>query len=388
MVCDIRLSFADFSLDIAIDTALSGTTALFGPSGGGKSTLLRILAGLETRATGRIAFDGTVWADSRTGAFSPARKRPVGIVFQDGRLFAHLSVAGNLDYADRRNRHRGGPITRQTVIERLSLGPLLDRRPETLSGGERQRVALGRTLLARPALLLLDEPLSALDRGRKAEILPYLRDLPGNFGVPTLYVSHAVEEIAQLARTVIVLADGRIRGIGPVTEMLERIDLQPITGRFEAGALLEARVVAHDAHWRLTRLDLAGQPLVMPMLPALGIGETVRLRVRARDVALALGRPANISTRNSLAGTVDAIAAEPETAFAEVTVALDGDGAPAQRLPAQRLRARITREAVDDLGLAIGTPVHALVKSASFDRRGLIGGEVSTPPAAKSSPEA
>ncbi len=368
--CTACLSFDDFTLDARLDAPLRGTTALFGPSGGGKSTLLRIIAGLETRATGRVAFGGQIWADSAAGIFVPAHRRPVGVVFQEGRLFAHLTVAGNLRYADRRSRHRGGAVDLETVVARLDLAPLLARRPGTLSGGERQRVALGRTLLTRPALLLLDEPLSALDRGRKADILPYLRDLPDAFGIPTLHVSHAIEEIAQVARSMIVLADGRVRGIGPTAEMLERIDLQPVTGRFEAGALLEARVVAQDARWRLTRLDLEGQALVMPMLSALVAGERVRLRVRARDVTLATVRPEGISTRNILAGTVDAIAAEPETAFAEVTVALEG----------QRLRARVTREAVADLGLSVGEPVHALVKSASFDRRGFLGGDgVSTP---------
>ena len=361
--CTARLRFGDFDLDAEIDTTLSGTTALFGPSGGGKSTLLRVIAGLENRADGHVVFDGTPWADSSKRLFTPPHRRPVGTVFQDGRLFAHLTVAGNLRYAERRSRHGPGSIDLDTVIDRLSLEPLLARRPDTLSGGERQRVALGRTLLTGPRLLLLDEPLSALDRERKADILPYLRGLPEAFGIPTIYVSHAIEEIAQLAETVIVLAEGRVRGIGPVAEMLERIDLQPVTGRFEAGALLEARVTEQDTTWRLTRLDLEGQPLVMPMLPGLEIGVTVRLRVRARDVALAIHRPEGISTRNILAGTIDGITVESDTAFAEVTVALRS----------QRLRARVTREAVHTLGLVTGAPVHALVKSASFDRRGLAG---------------
>ena len=360
--CVARLRFDGFDLDAEIDTSLSGTTALFGPSGGGKSTLLRIIAGLENRADGHVRFGGNVWADSTKRLFIPPHQRPVGTVFQDGRLFAHLTVAGNLRYADRRSRHWAGSIDLCTVIDRLSLEPLLDRRPDTLSGGERQRVALGRTLMTRPRLLLLDEPLSALDRERKADILPYLRGLPETFGIPTIYVSHAVEEIAQLAETVIVLAEGRVRGIGPVTEMLERIDLQPVTGRFEAGALLEAQVTAQDETWRLTRLDLEGQPLVMPMLPSLAVGETVRLRVRARGVTLAVTPPEGISTRNILVGIIDSIAAESDTAFAEVTVSLR----------TQRLRARVTREAVADLGLGVGAPVYTLVKSASFDRRGLV----------------
>ena len=359
-VCDARLAFGGFTLDTSIDMPLSGTTALFGPSGGGKSTLLRIVAGLENRAEGRVVVGGKVWADSRRGIHIAPHERPVGFVFQDGRLFGHLDVSGNLRYAERRSRN--GTITRDAVIDALALEPLLQRRPDTLSGGERQRVALGRTLLTRPHLLLLDEPLSALDMSRKTDILPYLRDVPNAFGIPALYVSHAIEEVVQLADTMIVLADGRVRAVGPTTEILERIDLQTITGRFEAGALLQAVVTGQDELYRLTRLDLEGQALAMPMLAALKSGQTVRLRVRARDVTLALARPEGISTRNILAGTVDAIAAEADTAFAEVTVAI-GD---------QRLRARVTREAVDMLYLAPGTTVHALIKSASFDRRGMI----------------
>jgi molybdate transport system ATP-binding protein len=357
-----RLSFGGFSLDADIDTVLAGTTALFGPSGGGKSTLLRIIAGLESRAEGQVVFDGNTWADSARGIFLPAHRRPVGFVFQDGRLFPHLDVMGNLRYADKRSRGGAGSITRPAVIDALDLAPLLTRRPDSLSGGERQRVALGRTLLTRPRLLLLDEPLSALDIGRKAAILPYLRDVPRTFGIPALYVSHAIEEVAQIAETLIVMAEGRIRAIGPTAELLERVDLQSITGRFEAGALLSARVTAQDDAYRLTRLDLEGRALTMPMLPTLAPGETVRLRVRARDVSLALARPDGLSIRNILPGTVDSIAPEPDTAFAEVSVAIG----------TQRLRARITREAVDALCLVPGAAVFVLVKSASFDRRGLV----------------
>ncbi len=360
LVCDARLAFGGFALDASIDTPLIGTTALFGPSGGGKSTLLRIIAGLEARAKGRVSFGGKVWADSSRDIWISPHQRPVGFVFQDGRLFAHLDVIGNLRYADR--RAEDGSITCDAVIDALALEPLLQRRPDTLSGGERQRVALGRTLLTRPRLLLLDEPLSALDMARKADILPYLRDVPNAFGIPSLYVSHAIEEVVQLADTMIVLVDGKVQAIGPTADILERIDLQAITGRFEAGAMLQATVTGQDDAYKLTRLELEGQALTMPMLTALRPGDAVRLRVRARDVTLALTRPTAISSRNLLAGTVDAIAAEAETAFAEVTVAV-GE---------QRLRARVTREAVDTLGLTPGIAIHALIKSASFDRRGLI----------------
>lgn len=361
LTCRSALKFGNFTLDVDLDTPLSGITALFGPSGSGKSSLLRILAGLERRAEGRIIYDGTVWADSEKDILVPPHRRGIGFVFQDARLFPHLDVAGNLRYAERRSRSRGHPVTLDTVVGALDLAPLLRRGTETLSGGERQRVALGRTLLTRPALLLLDEPLSALDIGRKADILPYLRDVPARFDIPALYVSHAIEEVAQLADRVIILADGSVRAMGETVDILERVDLQPVTGRFEAGALLTARVTGQDDAYRLTRLDLEGQPLTMPMLSALETGDVVRLRVRARDVTLATKIPEAISTRNILHGTIDSLSPEPETAFTEAVIAIGP----------QRLRARITREAADSLGLAAGSRIYALVKSASFDRRGL-----------------
>lgn len=355
--------FPTRSIRVELDEHLDGITALFGPSGGGKSTLLRMVAGLETRCTGQIGFDGQPWLDTRGPGRSlrlPAHKRPVGMVFQDGRLFAHLDVTGNLRYAARR-AGRDARIGFDEVVAALDLAPLLGRDPIGLSGGERQRVALGRTLLTSPRLLLLDEPLSALDIGRKAEILPYLRDVPARFGIPALYVSHAIEEVAQLASRVIVLAEGEVRATGPVEEVLSRIDLQGITGRFEAGALLMARVVGDDPEYQLTKLDLEGQPLLMPRISQLENGETIRLRLRARDVTLATSRPEGISTRNILSGTITRIAPEQDTAFAEVFVSIG----------AQQLRARVTRDAVNALGLRETQNVYALVKSASFDRRGI-----------------
>ncbi|GAB5467993.1 MAG: molybdenum ABC transporter ATP-binding protein [Rhodospirillales bacterium] len=356
-----RAVFDAFDLDVALDLNLEGITALFGPSGGGKSTLLRIVAGLERRARGRVAFDGALWADSEARLQLPAHRRPVGFLFQDARLFGHLDVAGNLRFADKRSRAQHPAITPEGVIEALDLAPLLQRRVGGLSGGERQRVALGRTLLARPRLLLLDEPLSALDVGRKAEILPYLEAAPRRFGIPALYVSHAVEEVAQIADRVIVLSHGRVQAIGPVTEVLERLDLQAVTGRFEAGSLLEVDVVAHDPDLQLTSLRLSGQDLVMPMLKSLLTGDRIRLRVRARDVALATVEPRGLSIRNVLAGRVETIQSEPDTAFAEVLVAIGS----------ARLRARITRASVIDLDLRVGAPVYALIKSVTFDRRAM-----------------
>ena len=357
---DVRLDFGTFDLTLSDRFVLEGITALFGPSGCGKSTLLRIIAGLERNAQGRIAFRGETWLDDERRIFAPPHTRGVGYVFQDTRLFPHLSVEGNLRYAARRSAAVKSRIDVANVVEALDLASLLPRRPASLSGGEKQRVAIGRTLLSRPQLLLMDEPLAALDIQRKAEILPYIEQLPETFGVPVIYVTHTMEEVARLAQQIIVLAAGRKVAYGPVTEVLERLDLHAATGRFEAGVVLTARVVGHDDRFRLTRLDLHGQSIDMPMTD-LGIGSEIRLRVRARDVSIATERPRNISVRNILRGSIVRIEEEPETAFAEMLVDIGG----------ARLRARVTRAAVDDLSLAVGMPVFALVKSIAFDRRAL-----------------
>jgi molybdate transport system ATP-binding protein len=227
-----RISFRDFELDVSHRFALDGITALFGPSGCGKSTLLRIIAGLEEKAGGRIAFGGEVWLDTASRIFVPPHLRGVGYVFQDARLFPHLSVEGNLRYAARRSAGIDHRIAFDDVVAALDLGPLLSRRTGALSGGERQRVAMGRTLLARPRLLLMDEPLAALDIQRKAEILPYIERLPERFGVAVIYVTHAIDEVVRLARRMVVLGAGRKIADGSVAEVLERLDIQPATGRF------------------------------------------------------------------------------------------------------------------------------------------------------------
>lgn len=370
LAVDASIAYPDFELDISHRFGMDGITALFGPSGSGKTTLLRIIAGLEKRAEGRIAFGEETWLDARARIFMPPHRRGVGYVFQDARLFPHLTVAGNLRYAERRSVRIDNRVSMDEVIAALDLRPLLSRRTGSLSGGERQRAAIGRTLLTRPRLLLMDEPLAALDAQRKADILPYIERLPGTFGVPVIYVTHAIDEVARLAQRIVVLAAGEKVADGPVTDVLERLDLQPATGRFEAGVVLTARVVGHDTRFRLTRLDHHAQPIDMPMVD-LPIGSEIRLRVRARDVSLATVRPTNISVRNILSGTIRQIEEEPDTAFAETLVDVGG----------ANLRARVTRAAVAELRLAPGTPVFALVKSIAFDRRSLAGVAATTRPA-------
>ena len=372
LTIDVRLSRQEFSLEIAAELALDGITAVFGPSGAGKTTLLRIVAGLETRAEGRVAVGDELWQDTDGGVMVPAHARHLGFVFQDGRLFPHLTVEGNLRFAAERARrryrgraggasgagaggqHAAGPDL-SAVVGALDLKGLLERSTDTLSGGEQQRVAMGRALLADPRIMLLDEPLSALDLRRKAEIIPYIERLAGDFGVPVLYVTHNVDEVARLASSVVLLADGRLAARGGVAEVLERVELWPLTGRLEAGSVLEA--IAGETHDGITSLEVEGETL---RIPAIGVapGTPVRLRVAAREVAVACERPERLSIRNVLPARVLRIEFT-EVPFAELLLDVHG----------QHLRSRVTREAVEDLGLHEGQPVFALIKSVAFEGR-------------------
>jgi molybdate transport system ATP-binding protein len=361
----LRVARGAFTLTLDETLDIAGITAVMGASGSGKTTLLRALCGLEASAQARVVLDGAVLHDTAAGIRLPAHRRGLGHVFQDARLFAHLTVAGNLRYAARRApRGRPGPHW-DAVVEALDLAPLLSRRTHGLSGGERQRVAIARALLAAPRLLLMDEPLAALDLRRKAELLPYIARLPRTFGIPVLYVSHAVEEVAQLAHEVLILTAGRVVARGEVHAVLERPEAEAVSGHFEAGVLLDATVIAHVPQYALTELDLAGQRLRLPHVEA-PPGTGVRLRVRSRDVSLALAPVADISVRNQLHARVLAVREEPASAYADVVLALATANGPGD---AAHLRARITREAVHTLGLAPGRQVVALVKSVTFDRR-------------------
>jgi molybdate transport system ATP-binding protein len=356
ITCGIR--FDDFTLDLSHKFSLEGITALFGPSGCGKTTLLRVIAGFERGAMARVAYAGETWQDE--DAFVPPHERGVGFVFQDTRLFPHLTVRGNLAYAEKRSRDKGNRIGFDDVISALDLGRLIERRPGSLSGGERQRVAIGRALLTRPRLLLMDEPLAALDFRRKAGIFPYVERLPASFGVPVIYVTHAIEEVTRLADQMVVLADGGKLTHGAVADVLERRDMQQIIGRFEAGVVIEAVVAGHDKKFKLTRFKCGRARITMPHAD-LPVDTPVRLRVRARDVALAIAKPADTSIRNILRGKIVEIFEESDTAFAETLIDIGG----------ARLRSRITRKSVADLKLAPGKKVFALLRTVSFDRRAL-----------------
>lgn len=358
---DVRRRFGNFALDVRFSVEPGGITALFGRSGSGKTSAVNLIAGLARPDEGRIVLDGRVLFDSQQGIDLPPEQRHLGYVFQEGRLFPHLNVAGNLAYGMRRTPEPERRIGFDHVVDLLGLRPFLKRRPADLSGGEKQRVAIGRALLVSPRVLLMDEPLASLDASRKNEILPFIERLRDELRLAVVYVSHFMEEIVRLADTVVLLSDGRVAAVGPLDEVMSRLDLRPLTGRYEAGSVLMVTVESHDEAFGLTHLAFEGGRLCVPRV-RLPVGETLRVRVRARDVSLALERPSNISILNAFPGTVTEIAADIDQADVLVDV-----GSP--------LWARISAKSVHDLGLEVGTPVYALVKAVaigghSLGRRG------------------
>ena len=334
-------------------SAAPGLTALFGRSGSGKTSLVDIVGGLIKPDRGRIAVDGQVLVDTERGVFVAKHRRRIGYVFQDSRLFPHLSVRRNLLYGRwfAREPTGGAAADLASVVELLGIGHLLERRPDSLSGGEKQRVAIGRALLAHPRLLLMDEPLASLDEARRAEILPYIERLRDEAGVPILYVSHSVAEVARLATTVVILTDGKVTAVGPV------LDILPLADGNDGGSVLDAKVARHDDAFQLSVLTSAAGELQVPRLSA-PIGASVRAYIRSRDVMLSLQPPQDISALNVLAGRVAEIA--PTGNGAQADVRLDCNGAT--------LIARLTVKSVERLALTPGRPVHAVIKSVSFER--------------------
>lgn len=361
----LRHGFPGFTLDVDI-RATAGVTALFGRSGAGKTTIVNAVAGLLRPDEGRITLGPVTLLDTARGVFVPPHRRRIGYVFQDARLFPHMTVRQNLLYGRRFAHDAAGPDPAR-IADLLGIAGLLDRRPGTLSGGERQRTALGRAILAAPRLLLMDEPLAALDDPRKAEILPYLERLRDDLGLPILYVSHALAEVTRLADTIILIEAGRVSAAGPAAALLSDPATAPALGLREAGALLPARLAAQEDDG-LSRLDTAAGPLWLPRLAA-PPGSLVKLRILAHDVMIATQRPEGLSALNILPATVSEIREG------------DGPGTLVRlKLGTDHLLARITRRSASALGLAPGHEVFAVLKAVSVAQENV------TPAAAVSRP--
>ncbi|OIR15412.1 sulfate/thiosulfate import ATP-binding protein CysA [mine drainage metagenome] len=347
-----KLQLESFVLDAAFSAPAVGVTALFGPSGSGKTTLLRCIAGLE-RATGTLHVNGDTWQDETI--FEPVHKRPLGYVFQEASLFPHLSVRANLEYGLRRIPLSERKVPLEQVVEWLGLERLTERGdPARLSGGERQRVAIGRALLTSPRILLMDEPLSALDTNSKQEILPYLERLHRDLEIPVLYVSHAMDEVARLADHLVLLDQGRVIASGALGEMLARLDL-PTAHFDDAGAVIDAVVVQHDETYHLTRMDFSGGSLWVGQVQQ-PFGSKVRARVLARDVSIATQQPHGSSITNILHARIAEIRDEgPDKVIVRLAVG-----------ESHVLLSRITRRSRDLLKLSAGMEVFAQVKSVAL----------------------
>lgn len=346
-----HLDWPGFILDVDLQLPITGVTALFGHSGSGKTTLLRCMAGLERAREGRLIINGDVWQDSRH--WLPTYKRPLGYVFQEASLFAHLTVMDNLHYGMKRVKG-AQRVSLEQAIDLLGIGHLLDRKPDLLSGGERQRAAIARALAVSPRLLLMDEPLAALDLKRKREILPYLERLHDELEIPIIYVSHSPDEVVRLADYIVVMEDGHALAHGPLAETLSRIDL-PIRIGDEPCAILEATIGAVDSAWHLARCDFPGGQLWFRD-PGLAVGLRVRIRILARDVSLAMQPPQQSSIQNVLHGEVEAVGEDEHQGLTIVRV----------RIGASRLLARLTKRAAADLKLETDRQVWIMVKSVAM----------------------
>jgi len=351
----LKLNYSGFALDVDLHLPGRGVTALYGPSGSGKTTCLRCIAGLEPAENGFIQINDEVWQDSDKKIFVPPHKRALGYVFQEASLFPHLSVLANLEFGLKRIPKLQRRVDMAHATELLGIGHLLDRHPQHLSGGERQRIGIARALLTSPKLLLMDEPLAALDSQRKNEILPYLQRLHDELEIPVLYVSHSQDEVARLADHLVLLSDGKALANGPIGETLARLDL-PLALGDDAGVVVEGHVSAYDPHYQLLTLQLPGTDLSIRVAHApMSQGQALRCKVQARDVSLSLQSVEQSSILNRLPVTVvSEIGADNA---AHVLIRLNAAGTP--------LLARITRYSRDQLGVHPGQQLWAQIKAVA-----------------------
>ena len=358
MSITIRFNFtrANFTLQADLELPGRGVTALFGPSGSGKTTLLRCIAGLEHAPGGYLVVNGEVWQDEGRHLFKPPYQRQLGYVFQEASLFPHLDVRRNLEFGMKRVPSAERRVALEQAIELLGIGHLLERKPTALSGGEVQRVGIARALATSPRLLLMDEPLAALDLKLKQEILPYLERLHSELDIPVLYVTHSPDEVAQLADHLVLLEQGSVLAAGSLTELMTRLDL-PLAHEDDASAVIDAVVAEHDDHYQLTLLEFDGGRFSVGR-SAQAVGTPVRLRIQARDVSLALERHADSSILNILPAQVLAIEnAGPSQVLVKLCAGSNG------RTP---LLARITRKSAELLSLAVGNFLYVQIKSVAL----------------------
>lgn len=358
---DIHGKLGDFALDMSLNAGL-GVTALFGRSGSGKTSLINMVAGLYTPHAGQIILGNRSLFDAKAGINLTPEKRRIGYVFQDARLFPHLTVEKNLRFGESLIKPSLRRIKFDDVVGILGIEHLLDRRPANLSGGEKSRVGIGRALLTSPELLLMDEPLAALDHARKSDVLPYLARLNKQFEIPCLYVSHSIDEVLQLADHLAIIDQGRIKAFGGVEDIMGRAELRPLTGRYAAGSVIRGRVMAQDNGLGITQLDLGqGQSLSVARVD-LPKDTLVRVRIHAREVTIATKRPENISVRNILEGRI--LEVRPAEGFL-YDVIMDHNG--------MKLWAQISAHAQAELGLTPGMSAYSLVKALTIARADVIG---------------
>jgi molybdate transport system ATP-binding protein len=356
----VKLSRAAFQMDVNVQLPAQGISAIFGVSGSGKTSLLRVVAGLETNQEGRIQVGAHIWQDTQQKICLPTWQRPLGYVFQESSLLPHLDVQQNLNFGLKRALKSSGGTqfnaakSLKVSIELLGIEALLQRMPDQLSGGERQRVAIARAIAMQPQLLLMDEPLASLDAARRQEIFPWLARLRDELKMPMLYVTHSAEELTRLADHLVVLDNGKVKAQGPVSAMLTQVVAPVVVGE-DAGTLITGHIGAVDVKWHLSRVDFAGGCVWMRDA-GLSVGKAVRIRILARDVSLATSEPQNTSIQNQLRGSIQSITPDAHPSQAMVVL----------KCGAEEVLARVTQRAVDELALKVGTPVWAQVKSVAL----------------------
>jgi molybdate transport system ATP-binding protein len=357
-------NFEEFRVELEFQAETGSITSLFGRSGTGKTSVINMIAGLTKPEIGYVKVGSDVLFDSTKGINVPPEQRQLGYIFQDSRLFPHLNVRNNLLYGAKSSAINGQEITFDRVVDVLDIGALLERKPTNLSGGEKQRVAIGRALLSQPRLLMMDEPLASIDVQLRSEILPFIEELRDTFGLTVIYVSHAIEEVIRLADKMVLLTNGSKAAEGDVEEIMSHLDLHPLTGRFDAGAVLSTKVASYDPEYDLAELAFEGGNLRVTGVD-LPMGTALRAHIRARDVSLMLNRPTGTSVLNVFEGRI---------------IEVGDEGGPQLDLKidiGSALLARVTRKSFNDLDLAVGKTVFAMVKAVAFDRRSL-GGQIVT----------